>query len=451
MRKLLVASQKGGVGKTTTSINLAASTALAGSRVLLLDADPLSSVSATLNLAQHPDRQVLREIGIDLPGVLVSNVIPGLDVLSPYEQGGCSDDDLNHLLSLLSAPLVADCYGCLVVDTPPFLGANPGQLLGACDEFILVMRAEPLAYRTLPAFLELVQRARGDHGVKMRGILLTLPESEQPGGRWERELRGRFGTRVLPSVIPHDESVPQEGMFGRIVSHTMPQAQAALAYRELLELVELAEPVESAKGANPLSALTRAAASLPVPLRAAPQPVEIPAPEPEPPAPLYPIFTPDETPLPRKAALSGAHPRPLPIEEDEEDSLPPTIRRRLTPAAPIPLAKPPRAKKPAPAPAPAPAADPGAFPLAQGLLWMGLAIVLGISLRFLTVPNSLVPVIIGVGVAAIVILIFRQLNNANPGQQQPVPRPAPTKPKSASRRLKALTRRPSRNGETNGH
>jgi chromosome partitioning protein len=196
VRKLLVASQKGGVGKTTTSINLAAATALAGTRVLLLDADPLSSISSSLNLSQHAQREILRESGIDLPGVLVSGIVPGLDVLSPYEAGGCSDEELDALLALLAAPAFQECYGCLIVDTPPFMGANPGQLLATCDEFIVVMRAEPLAYRTLPAFLELVQRARGP-SIGHRGILLTLPEGEQTGGRWERELRGRFGSRIL--------------------------------------------------------------------------------------------------------------------------------------------------------------------------------------------------------------------------------------------------------------
>src|SRR5947209_19499687 len=83
VRKLLVASQKGGVGKTTTSINLAGATAMAGARVLLLDADPLSSISNSLKLSEHPRRQSLRQAGIDLPGVLVADFIPGLDVLSP--------------------------------------------------------------------------------------------------------------------------------------------------------------------------------------------------------------------------------------------------------------------------------------------------------------------------------------------------------------------------------
>ena len=125
--------------------------------MLLLDADPLSSISSLLNLGQHGERQTLRQAGLDLPGVLVSNVIPGLDVLSPYEDGGCTDDDLDELLALVAAPGFQECYGCLIVGTPPFLVANPGQLLATCDEFILVMRSEPMAYRTLPAFLELVQ------------------------------------------------------------------------------------------------------------------------------------------------------------------------------------------------------------------------------------------------------------------------------------------------------
>src|SRR5262249_25829530 len=175
-------------------------------------------ISTSLNLERQSQRQSLRSVGIDLPGILYSGVVPGLDVLSPYEEGGCTDEDFDNLLRLTTSSNLQEDYGCLIVDSPPFMGTNPGQLLGACDDLLLVMRAEPMAYRTLPAFLELVQRSRRDgHGIQMRGILLTLPDGELPGGRWERELRGRFGTRILPTVIPYDEEATKATETGRIL------------------------------------------------------------------------------------------------------------------------------------------------------------------------------------------------------------------------------------------
>src|SRR5437867_8574044 len=103
VRKLLVASQKSGVGKTTTAVNLAAATALSGARVLLVDADALGSVGAALNLAGHAKRRQLREIGLDLNGTLCCDVVPGLDVLSPYQEGCSSAEDLERVLQLLGS------------------------------------------------------------------------------------------------------------------------------------------------------------------------------------------------------------------------------------------------------------------------------------------------------------------------------------------------------------
>src|SRR5262245_8073599 len=83
--KLLVASQKDDVGKTTTALNLAAVAAQSGGRVLLVDADPVGGVGAALQLSKHQDRQRVREVGIDHESSLFRNVLPGLDVVAPYE------------------------------------------------------------------------------------------------------------------------------------------------------------------------------------------------------------------------------------------------------------------------------------------------------------------------------------------------------------------------------
>ncbi len=454
VRKLLVASQKGGVGKTTTSINLAAATALAGARVLLLDADPLSSISSSLNLAEHPERQTLRQAGIDLPGVIVSSVVPGLDVLSPYEDGGCSDEELNSLLTMLAAPSLQERYGCLLVDTPPFMGANPSQLLAACSEFILVMRAEPLAYRTLPAFLELVQRSRGDT-IAMRGILLTLPEGEQPGGRWERELRGRFGTRILSRVVPHDEAVIQAVLFGKIASHDSKDSPAAAAYHSLVETLALAtEARNSSEHTSAAAALLQASTaarigatrsrsrSAIVGKAADTSCSETPAPCDRSPASLLaaglpcvaPINPPERPASPSRRRTSTINPAPVVPSADEHN---PVTPRAPASTADVPAPSPPKTNPSANAPE--------SFPLGLGVWSVALAMLAGISLRFLKLPDFALPSLVGVGVALVVVLLMRSFQSPTPAATKTAPRKPPPRRSEArpdpGKRLSGLKRR----------
>src|SRR5262249_23695169 len=146
-------------------------------------------------------------------------------------------------------------YGCLVVGAPPFLGANPAQLLTTCDEFVIVMATEAMAPRMLPAFLELVQRNKSSsRPINLRGILLTQPEADAEGGRWERELRGGFGGRVLANVIPHDEEVRKAQEQGQILLQAAPESPAALEYVRLCEALGLAAEASGAdlRGEAPL-------------------------------------------------------------------------------------------------------------------------------------------------------------------------------------------------------
>ncbi len=431
MRKLLVSSQKGGVGKTTTSINLAAATALTGARALLFDADPLSSVSAALNLLEHPRRQPLRQAGIDLPGVLVCDVVPGLDVLSPYEEGGCSDEELGRLLALLGSAALEERYGALIVNTAPFMGANPGPLLATCTELLVVMRAEAMAYRTLPAFLELVQRSRGaGPGTNVRGILLTLPEGEEPGGRWERELRGRLGSRILPQAVPYDVEVEQALLSGQIVSHSNRAAPASQRYRELTEGLELAADARPSGGPADAPSALRLAAAAP-----ARRPIELPAERPAPVAALVPAVARMVAEGPARLEKTPALPEePRPRRRPAPDR-PPARTARLSAALRVP-ALPPASEVPAlpPGPPVPPSkahikplsrakerpearksqARPGDGPAPHwGLLWVGLAIVSGVALRFLRVPDWVLPLLVGVAVAAVTVVLVRQFGTTS--------------------------------------
>jgi chromosome partitioning protein len=451
VRKLLVASQKSGVGKTTTSINLAAAAALGGTRVLLLDADPLSCVANTLRLAAHPGRSTLRQIGLDLPGALVCDVAPGLDVLSPYDAGPCSDADLDDLLRLTDAPPFRDSYGCLVVDSPPFLGANPVQLVGACDGLVIVAQAEPLAHRTLPAFLELVQRSRGERPIQTHGVLVTLPEGEEPGDRCERELRGRLGSKALPLSIPFDEEVRRAAVQGRVVAHTRPDSPAAVQYHRLAETLKLAEdplPLKKAPGPAPLLA---AAAALLAPVGAAGRGDVFSAP---------PVSEAPEADAPEDTV----HDKPAP------DLPPPSMPELPTfsglakvspPSLTLPAFRPPPAaigrletKPTGPEEEPRPASPRRSSDSGSPVPWVigvGLAVVLGVGLRFVQLPDYMLPLAVGFAVAAAVVLVLRLLLTA-PEAPRPeqtltaaLPRPAAKRPPADGRndaptRLSALAR-----------
>lgn len=448
MRKLLVASQKGGVGKTTTSMNLAAATALTGTRVLLLDADPLSNVSTALHLAEHPHRRSLRQQNIDLPGAFVPNVVAGLDVLSPYEEGCCSDEDFARLLRVLAEAATHRCYGCMIVDVPPFLGGSPAQLLGSCEDYLLVMRAEALAYRTLPAFQELVQRSsRPGHALPMRGILLTLPEGEELGCRWERELRGRFGARVLPEVIPHDATIVEALRGGRIGSDLYPDSPAARQYHQLVEKLGLAAEGRAAiEVEQVLQALREATAVVgpsvaPAPISVEPTPapkklVEEPTRLAPPPEPAKPLALPPHRP--RRLSRSSENGRSARPERSLSPPVsPPTspVRMKVVPA------KLPTADDIAPPPAPAPAPpQPAANALAQlWPLWILLGAVLGGGLRFVPLTASLLPILVGLGVALIVVVVLFALAAQ---ERAAAASPAPAKERTRSREPKKATPRP---------
>jgi chromosome partitioning protein len=417
VRKLLVASQKGGVGKTTTAINLAGAAAAAGVRTLLLDADPLGNVGTALNLAGHANRLALRDSGVDLAGALVQNVTPGLDVLSPYEEGGCSDDALDDLLRVLAAPGVQEGYGCLVVNTPPFLGANAAQLLATSDEYVLVMRAEPLAYRTLPAFLELVTRSlKPGHQLQMRGIILTLPESEPPGGRWERELRGRFGNRIFTQVVPHDEELAKAALFGQVLAQASPEAPASVQYLSLAQALGLTEgrkpgqvftdsPLVAASATVPLvgaSAGRRPFAGATVSFHEMDT------------SPDFQTDVPDVLPPAEDLPPAAAAPPAEPAQRTPSRRVPALKAAPPAPAAPVaPSAAP---EKPAPSRAPAKGRGGNAW-----VAWIAAGAALGLGVRFLQLPPFMLPIIVGLGVAAGVIVLVRFLNAGQEGGKQEGP------------------------------
>jgi chromosome partitioning protein len=248
MRTLLVASQKGGVGKTTTAVNIAALAAKAGGRVLLLDADPLGSVAASLHLsrAAGEDTPAPRPDGVTRRGAIWANVVPNLDVVSPYPDGDTAEAHLHDFLQEMPTSTVARFYDTVIIDAPPMLGPRPKALLKAASEVLIVQRAEPMSFRTLPAYLELIQEARNEGArVKLRGVLMTLPNGVTPGGKAELRMRERF-QGLIPHSIPHDAEVNRALLLGKPVTVSAPQSAVSKQYITLAGLLGLTNDVVKA-------------------------------------------------------------------------------------------------------------------------------------------------------------------------------------------------------------
>ena len=405
----------------------------------------------------------------------------GLDVLSPYEDGSCSDEDFENLLRLMETPEFREGYDCLIVDSPPFLGTKPAQLVAACDEYVLVMRAEANAYLTLPAFQELIQRSkRNGKAPQMRGILLTLAEGEEPDSHWERELRGRYGTRILPQAIPFDAEAAQARDAGAILQRTAPDGPAAVQYAGLVESLGL-----TGNGRRPTaeSPVLRAAAAFEVqPAAASADTVRL---------------TESTTgTVEVKPASAPASPDTPPPELPEEPDLPTDVGAMHTmPRIPVLRFLPPSGGKPAAPVGPSahrqaangqPALNGHASPkLAASrsspalaklnskgkddnlslFVWIGVAMVMGFGLHFIHIPQRLVPLVVSGAVTAGTLLLLRLLLPPSsptaaairPATRASGPRPRPqpqpqseTKPvpprppepkKELTDRLASLTRR----------
>jgi len=244
-RILCVANQKGGVGKTTTAVNLAVGLAKAGSRTLLIDLDP--QCNATTGLGQQPtDRhplvlqKPLRESLVDtavenlrlLPG---SRSFQDVEVLAQGEQGEAAVLQ-KHLAGGMQS------YDFVLIDCPPSLGPLTQAALAASTEVLMPIQCEYYAMEGLTQMIEVIRDVIQRHPARLAfsGILLTMYDpSLELTHEVDREVREFFGEIVFQTVIPRDVAVSEAPSHGKSVIDYAPRARGARAYIELcMEVLE---------------------------------------------------------------------------------------------------------------------------------------------------------------------------------------------------------------------
>ena len=249
---LAVVSQKGGVGKTTTAINLAAALAKLGTRTLLIDIDPQGSVRFGLGLrSEGGGIAEFLEGSKELPEIVRATSLPFLRVLlagavvdtgdhAEYQQLVARSPKLKELFELA----VQRGY-LVVVDTPPGLGPIVQAVLAASDRVLVPLQCEPLALQTTSQILKGIKAAMAKHdSLRLEGIVLTLYEEESAICR---KIAERVRQQLPPELVfevpvPRTPATVEAFAAGQPVVLRSPEDPASAAYIALAEaLIRRAE------------------------------------------------------------------------------------------------------------------------------------------------------------------------------------------------------------------
>jgi len=243
-RALAIANQKGGVGKTTTALNLAAGLSQMERRVLLVDIDPQGNCTTGLGVEIGEGRPTLAEVLVGeatvaeallRPDSAALDLVPANGDLTAAEVALMERDDRAGVLKAALASQRGR-YDDIIIDCPPALNVLTLNALTAADRVLIPMQCEYYALEGLTALINTIEQIQDsvNPALEIEGLVRTMYDIRNNlSGAVSRQLHEHFGEKLYNTVVPRNVRVAESPSYGESVLSYDPESRGALAYRGL--------------------------------------------------------------------------------------------------------------------------------------------------------------------------------------------------------------------------